>query len=162
MEIARERIKQLRLECGESQQIVADANGVDRSSYARYEDGSRRLPSVVVASLARYYGVSSDYILGLTNERTVNMELRAVCEYTGLNESAVQILCQRKTDQRFFSMLRFMLVNQKLLDMLSGYLFPINNDGRIEFAELLEYLPLLKRSVISFYKDKYDKKEGAK
>lgn len=42
--------------------------------------------------LADFYGVSADYILGMDVPPTPNMEERAVCEYTGLSEPAINFL----------------------------------------------------------------------
>lgn len=43
----------------------------------------------VLQGLSKLYGVSSDYLLGLTDIKTKDTELAAVCEYTGLDEEAV-------------------------------------------------------------------------
>lgn len=42
--------------------------------------------------LADFYGVSADYLLGLSDYRTANMDLAAACAFTGLSESAVGTL----------------------------------------------------------------------
>jgi hypothetical protein len=36
--------------------------------YARYERGANEMPIHHLLSLSKYYGVSSDYILGLSNK----------------------------------------------------------------------------------------------
>ena len=38
-------------------------------SYSRYESGTRDIPSQVLIDLAKFYKTSTDYILGLTDER---------------------------------------------------------------------------------------------
>lgn len=38
-------------------------------AYAYYESGQRMLPPQVLCALARYYGVSVDYLLGETDVR---------------------------------------------------------------------------------------------
>ena len=42
--------------------------------------------------LAEFYNVSTDYILGLTDNPTKNAELRAVCDYTGLSGENIEII----------------------------------------------------------------------
>lgn len=41
-----------------------------RSVYRRYENGERETPAWVVDKLADYYHVSTDYLLGRTDEPT--------------------------------------------------------------------------------------------
>ena len=41
-----------------------------RSVYRRYESGERETPAWVVVKLADYYQVSTDYLLGRTDEQT--------------------------------------------------------------------------------------------
>lgn len=43
-------------------------------------------------AIARFYNVSTDYLLGFTTIDTANNETRFVCEYTGLNVEAVEAL----------------------------------------------------------------------
>lgn len=43
-------------------------------------------------TLAQFYGVSSDYILGLTEISTPNPTAQAACEYTGLTEENAKML----------------------------------------------------------------------
>lgn len=63
------RIKELRKENGLTQQQVADAIGKKREVYRRYESGERKLRTEILIALAEFYDVSTDYILGMTDER---------------------------------------------------------------------------------------------
>ena len=62
------RIKDLREDHDMTQQQVADYLSMKQPQYFRYEKGTRDIPSDVLIALARLYGVSTDYILGLTDE----------------------------------------------------------------------------------------------
>lgn len=42
--------------------------------------------------LCDLFGVSADYLLGRTESRTTDQNLRAICDYTGLSEQAAQML----------------------------------------------------------------------
>lgn len=63
------RLKDLREDRDLSQQEVADFLGMKQPQYSRYERGLRDLPTDVLIRLARFYGTSTDYILGLTNSK---------------------------------------------------------------------------------------------
>lgn len=64
------RLRDLREEAGKTQQAVADYLNMQRSVYRRYEGGQREIPAWVVDRLADYYRVSTDYLLGRTDDPT--------------------------------------------------------------------------------------------
>lgn len=48
-----------------SQDSVAKFLGVTKAAYSHYETGKREMPSLFVYQLAKFFGVSTDYLLGL-------------------------------------------------------------------------------------------------
>lgn len=62
-----ERLKELRTSQGLSQRLLAEKAGIGRMSVQCYELESRRPTADAVITLANYFGVSTDYLLGLTN-----------------------------------------------------------------------------------------------
>jgi len=58
-------IKELRIERKLKSKEVADAIGCTAVTYGRYESGERTLPPDIIIRLAKFYGVTSDYILGI-------------------------------------------------------------------------------------------------
>jgi Predicted transcriptional regulators len=65
-----EKLKDLRLEKGLSLEQLADATGISKSALASYEsDNEREIGSYNLSTLAKFYGVSSDYLLGLTETK---------------------------------------------------------------------------------------------
>lgn len=46
--------------------------------------------------IADFFGVSTDYLLGRTKVKTTKSNLRAVCDFTGLSESAVEEIIRLK------------------------------------------------------------------
>lgn len=59
------RIVELRKDKGITQQAVADMLGIDRSNYSKYELGKLEVNIDMLRKLSIFYGVSTDYILGL-------------------------------------------------------------------------------------------------
>ena len=64
------RLKELREDADIKQQTIANYLHIKQNTYSQYENGQRQLPTDVLIKLAKYYGVSTDYILELTNEKT--------------------------------------------------------------------------------------------
>ena len=74
------------------EELTAVLNVKTRQSITGYTDGST-LPTIdKLIALADFFNVSTDYLLGRTPEKTQSAELRAVCEYTGLSEQAIDII----------------------------------------------------------------------
>lgn len=63
------RIRDLREDSDKTQQQIADYLGTSQTMYARYERGANELPIRHLISLCKYYNVSADYILGLSNTK---------------------------------------------------------------------------------------------
>lgn len=60
-------LKNARLAANRTQQEVADFLGVARVTYARYEGGVHEPDLATVVRLAKLFGVSTDYLLGVTD-----------------------------------------------------------------------------------------------
>lgn len=69
------RLKLLRRDRKETQQQVAEALGVDRTTYAKYETGANEPNIATIRQLAAYYDVSIDYLLGNTDAPNAQSEL---------------------------------------------------------------------------------------
>ena len=63
------RICDLRTDSDMTQQQVADYLICNRIVYSRYERGIREIPVSMLIKLAKLYNTSTDYILGLTDEK---------------------------------------------------------------------------------------------
>lgn len=64
-----ERILALRREHGVLQLEIAAAIGVSLRTYQRFEYGDREPTASSIVALAKFYGVSTDYLLGVSDER---------------------------------------------------------------------------------------------
>lgn len=60
------RLRDLREDADLTQRDVARVLGTSQTMYARYERGANELPLRHLLTLCRYYKVSADYILGLS------------------------------------------------------------------------------------------------
>ena len=63
-----ERLKRLRQSMHLSQEQLARLLGVDRSTISSYESDVRQPPLDTLSRIADVFGVSTDYLLGRTNE----------------------------------------------------------------------------------------------
>lgn len=63
-----EIIKELRQDNDKYQKDVAKELKITKQQYSLYETGQRPLPIEHLITICRFYNISADYILGLTDE----------------------------------------------------------------------------------------------
>lgn len=63
-----EVIRELREDNDLTQQEIADILGTTQQVYSRYEKGINEMPVRHIITLCKYYNISADYILGLTDK----------------------------------------------------------------------------------------------
>ena len=63
------RLKELREDNDLKQKELAEYLHIKQNTYSQYENGQRQLPIDILIKLAKYYNVSTDYILGLSKEK---------------------------------------------------------------------------------------------
>lgn len=71
--------------------LAAEFN-TTRQTVSNWQNGVTVPDAVSICDIARYFGVTTDYLLGLTDVKTIETNVRAVAEYTGLSEDAVKEL----------------------------------------------------------------------
>lgn len=101
---------------------VAAATGVSQSCISDIEnDKPRNVGAEDIAKLAKHYGVSADYLLGLSNTPSTDLEIKAVCDYTGLSTASVKRLrdsylkAQQETTMESF---RSVISGQSVIDLI--------------------------------------------
>ncbi|MBQ2927455.1 MAG: helix-turn-helix transcriptional regulator [Oscillospiraceae bacterium] len=64
------RLRDLREDKDLNQKALADMLNIHQTTYSDYELGKINIPILVLHTLADYYQVSTDYLLGRTNVKT--------------------------------------------------------------------------------------------
>ena len=65
------RLKDLREDNDITQKEIADYLHIKQNTYSQYENGQRQIPIGFIIKLSKYYKVSTDYILGLTDVKKI-------------------------------------------------------------------------------------------
>lgn len=81
-----ERIKRLRKSKGKTQEQVATALLLNRRAISSYEKNEREPSIETIVYLARYFHVSTDYLLGIGRNRTINASGLTEKEYLLMKE----------------------------------------------------------------------------
>ncbi len=62
------RIRELREDMDIPQREIAKKLNMSQTGYSKYETGENDIPTAILIKLSLIYGVSVDYILGMTDE----------------------------------------------------------------------------------------------
>jgi len=65
----KQNLKSLRQDHAMTQAEVAQLIGTTQQQYSRYEKGSSEIPTRVLATLAEHFGLTTDYLLGISYSR---------------------------------------------------------------------------------------------
>lgn len=77
-----------------TQQEIADKIGTSRQNVGKWISGTTSPDILALSKIACAYKVSTDYLLGLTPNKTSDPKLQEVQEYTGLSERSIENICQ--------------------------------------------------------------------
>lgn len=66
------RIRDLREDRDLTQKQIAQILGMSQTGYSKYETGENDIPTQILIKLADFYGTSTDYLLGRTDEKGPN------------------------------------------------------------------------------------------
>lgn len=84
------RLRELIDKTGISQTDLAAAVGVTRQAVNSYTLGNTVPNSDVLANIAKHFEVSADYLLGLSDVKSVNVTIKEICNMTGLSEKSIK------------------------------------------------------------------------
>ena len=119
-----ERLKDLRVERGLTLEQLSAETDISKSALGKYEaDDFKDISPFSMVELAKFYGVSTDYLLGLTEQKNhPNTELNAL----HLGDDAIEVLRTGKFNHRLLSELichkdfqRFMLDAEIYVDRIA-------------------------------------------
>lgn len=72
-----------------SQKALAEELGVLPNVISYFCKGTRTPNTEQIIKIAKFFNVSTDYLLGLTDVKSTNTSIKDICEYTGLNEKSI-------------------------------------------------------------------------
>lgn len=81
-----EKLRSLRTENKLTQKQIADRIGLAISAVSSYESGTRYPSYESLVKLSRIFHVSTDYLLGLTEKRSIDV--------SGLDDAEIELLSQ--------------------------------------------------------------------
>ena len=140
-----ERLKDLRVERSLTLEQLSAETGISKSALGKYEaDDFKDISPFSMVELAKFYGVSTDYLLGLTEQKNhPNTEMEAL----HLGDDVIEVLKTGKFNHRLLSELichkdfqRFMLDAEIYVDRIAD--MRVNNMNAV--LEAVRQMALMK------------------
>lgn len=85
-------IRKLMDERAITQDVLAKAIGKTRQTVSQYANGISEPSYETLIKIANFFNVSIDYLLGVSPYSTADIDLKYVCQYTGLSEKSIKYL----------------------------------------------------------------------
>ena len=126
-----ENLKDLRIEKGLSLQELSEQTGISRASLGNYEtDDYKEISHKAIITLADFYGVTSDYLLGLTENREQHL---FPMDELGLDDETVDLLKSGKLNVRLICE---MIKHPDFINFLSDMEIYVDNLAGMQFRNI--------------------------
>ena len=150
MDLFKKRLRELR--GADSLQKTAEELGISRATLGFYENGERKPDIEILVRIAQYFHVSCDYLLGLTDVSSPNIDIRSISEKTGLTKEALQILTIHKQSATGVPC----KLNNKERKQFSSLLLSTINGLLTRYNDLLDYMIYYLYAHFDYYTNFYN------
>ena len=103
---------------------LAQMIGIGAGSLSQYQNDTTTPSIDALYKIANYFQVSADWLIGLTDARTSNGDVRKVCDLTGLDSESIECLAAMKAlsqNHQIISTLNYIIQHGTLLQNLHKY-----------------------------------------
>ena len=136
------------------QEECAEKIGISRAALSSYENGSRKMDIEILYKFSELFNVSTDYLLGRTNSKSIDDKERAAVDVTGLSENAISSLKALTTSEKGVSevieaILKNKYFEEAILDIIHLLTYPTDKpENYFEFeGHSIETKKFLRSSV---------------
>lgn len=124
---------------------------MSRATVGFYAAGQRIPDALGLKKIAEKCNVSADWLLGLSNEPSNDIDIKRACKFTGLNQEAIKNLLQYKEKHPQIDVINYLFKSKKLLTIIANYMadFTLSALWKKPFS----YIPLKPGSLYSYRHD---------
>ena len=116
---------------------------VSGSALTNYLNGSRTPDAAKLKPICEEFSVSADWLLGLSDVRMPSTDLKAVVEYTGLSEAAINIIVKLSQQKELSNAFSNMIEKPEFPELIEKY---------YKYLELAKKIRERNSHVYEFYK----------
>lgn len=118
-----ERLKELRKEKGEIQEVTAKALSIERSVLSNFENNVRTPDIDKLKALADYFDVTVDFLLCRSDVKKADTTLQAVSEYIGLSDEAILKIKSMKNERENIEMIEKIVKDRLFIKALETFIY---------------------------------------
>ena len=117
------RIKELREDKGLTIKALAEELGLNVATLSTYERGTREPSINTIVQLAKYFNVTSDYLLGVSDNKI--QENAVIGKELGLSDMSIAKLTEinSEKEQNYIKALNMLIEHEKILHSISNYFY---------------------------------------
>lgn len=97
------------------QKDLAEYLDITPNTVSYFCSGKRTPNTEQLIKMSEYFGISADYLLGISDTMTVSKDIRTICAVTGLTEQAVINILSTNDEHGFKTVLNAILETKKVL-----------------------------------------------
>lgn len=117
-----DRLEDLIKASGKTLDVIAkEADIKSKASLTKYQNDEAEIGINNLVKLAKYFNVSTDYLLGLVNDPTIDKNIKSISYYTGLTEESIEFLSSNRKNEVVSLTINAMLQNVELLRLIYNY-----------------------------------------
>ncbi len=111
-------IKELRQDSDLSQSKIAEVIQTTQQQYSKYENGHSEIPAKTIASLAKFYNISADYLLNLKSDKLEGRSIEDIKKIDPLSYKIIKSLNSLNEEDKndvleYINLLAFKRCNSK-------------------------------------------------
>ena len=115
------RLQDLRVGRGLTQEQTASLLEIDPRRWKSYEYGDRNMPLHILKATAGLFNVTSDYLLGLSDE--MQPQAKEFQESTGLSESTIANISKHKNQYEMISCINQFLSSDEFINAITNIVY---------------------------------------
>lgn len=116
-----DRLQDLIADSGKDVKTLASEIGVSSGALSKYQNDKGEPGITALFKIAQYFGVTTDYLVGLSDNRTYDSSNIGV--KTGLSDKSIQFLSDAKASGYPLGIFNCLLEHKDLLDLINCYIF---------------------------------------
>lgn len=97
-----DRLQDLIAESGKSIKTLSEEIHISAGALSKYQNGYAAPGLDAIYKLAKYFNVSADYLLCLSDTRSTDLDIQSIGKMTGLSECAVKAITRREINLMSF------------------------------------------------------------
>ncbi|MBE6628977.1 MAG: helix-turn-helix transcriptional regulator [Ruminococcaceae bacterium] len=124
------------------QMELSEKIGISQGVISAIKNKKVKAPGAdTIFRIANFFNVSADYLLGISDIPTQNAELKAVCEYTGLSQKAIEKILEVKQEEEINELESTLRTFSSIIENENFWRIVLQLNSATDYIEFLDTNP---------------------